>query len=44
MDEIDELIYQHNREMAIEGISSLSEPLSHERMTKYKVKQKNKRL
>lgn len=40
MDEIDELIYQHNREMAIEGIQSLSEPLSHKRVIKCKVKQK----
>lgn len=40
MDEIDELIYQHNREMAIEGILRLSEPLSHERMIKCKVEQK----
>ena len=37
MDEIDELIYKHNREMAIEGTYLLSEPLSHERMIKYKV-------
>jgi len=43
MDEIDELIYQHNREMAIEGIQSLSEPLSHERWITIRQK-KNKRL
>lgn len=40
MDEIDELIYQHNREMAIEGTYLLSMPLSHKGMIKYKVKQK----